>query len=631
MQRPMALRGPDGCRDWHGGPVGLGCSLLWNTSESKLDQQPLFRRLGNHQYVVLGDARIDNRQELADLLEISKSIPITKLPDSELILAAYQRWGKSCPEYLLGDFVFIIWDEARQLLFCARDHVGIKTLYYHISPTRLVFANDVRGVVAHPEVSREFDDRSVAIYLAQAGLHHPTRTFFCSIKKLSPGTSLCITPWGIDQQTYWRPEDSPRFQLKSLSAYTENLRYLLEASVRARIRSDYPIATHLSGGLDSSSIAVLAARTLRHQGISLTGFNWVHAPGPSDDPNYFEWGNSYRIAALERISHRHIELNATVLAKIFSTLDIASNDTADLWYEHLLRGQATERGVRTILSGWGGDEFVSYHGVACYGGLFWSGRVIAALREIYREARRLPRPWRRFASLGYRKLLLPLSPAQWGLKITGAHCHRPEFRHLLRPETASKVAKIAQTPRLARPRFSARADQLAMYRLGYLVSRIESWAASSGRDHIEYRYPLLDKRLVEFALGVPPELYRQQGYGRFLFRRAVSDLLPVDIAWGDFKWEPQRVNRNVELAFGAYAAWVDLHHQVEEEEGKANLSPYIETERLFRLIRNLAKTSPVDLDERIDLADGIGLALLVTGMGKQVGADFGRRQLSGNG
>jgi asparagine synthase (glutamine-hydrolysing) len=564
------------------------------------------------------DARLDNRQELARSLGFRHSVPIEKVSDEELICAAYGKWSERCPEYLLGDFVVAIWDIAFQTLFLARDHLGIKPLYYHLSPTRLVFANDLRGIVAHPGVPRALNDVAVAAYLAEAGLHHPRWTFFERVEKLPPGTSVSINSARSSEKTFWRPEDSCAIRLRTVDEYREQLRWLLEESVRARIRSDYPVATHLSGGLDSSSIAVLAARMLGAEGRSLTGFNWVHAPGPNDDPDYFEWSNSRRIASAENIQHRHVEINSQILADVLAKLDITCNDTADLWYEHPLREHARREGIRVLLSGWGGDEFASYNGSASHTGLFWRGRVIAAITDMWQEALRSPRSWRRFIAMCYGRLLRPLSPSSWRLRLTGGHFYRPEFKRLLRPGIARLAARSGRWRHWS-PRLGARADQLALYREGYLISRIESWAASGGTANVEYRYPLLDKPLVEFSLGIPPELYRQQGRGRLLFREAVSDLLPPDIASGNFKFEQQRVSRNVSVALEAYKIWADSRRR---SAARIPLNPsgeYICNDRLLQVITKLRDCHHADLDEKIDLADGLGLVLLVAQMGNTLG------------
>ncbi|NES85389.1 MAG: asparagine synthetase B, partial [Moorea sp. SIO2B7] len=137
----LAHRGPDGADIWCEGSVGLGHRMLWTTPESLLEKLPLVNHSKN--LVITADARIDNREELIVALELNDR-PAEKITDSQLILAAYEKWGEQCPEKLLGDFAFAIWDKHKQILFCARDHVGVKPFYYyHQSGQGFIFASEI--------------------------------------------------------------------------------------------------------------------------------------------------------------------------------------------------------------------------------------------------------------------------------------------------------------------------------------------------------------------------------------------------------------------------------------------------------------------------------------------------------
>src|SRR4028118_649697 len=142
MVDTLAHRGPDGADVWCEESVGLGHRMLWTTPESLLEKLPLVDQTGN--LVITADARIDNRDELIEVLGLTDH-PAEKITDSQLILAAYERWGDRCPEYLLGDFAFAIWDRRQQQLFCARDHMGVKPFYYYHSDRLLVFASEIRS------------------------------------------------------------------------------------------------------------------------------------------------------------------------------------------------------------------------------------------------------------------------------------------------------------------------------------------------------------------------------------------------------------------------------------------------------------------------------------------------------
>ncbi len=141
----LAHRGPDGADIWCEGNIGLGHRMLWTTPESLMEKQPLVDRTGN--LVLTADARIDNRGELISALRLNDS-PVEKITDSALILAAYAEWGNQCPEKLIGDFAFAIWDKRKQVLFCARDHMGVKPFYYYYEPGKFfAFASEIKGLL----------------------------------------------------------------------------------------------------------------------------------------------------------------------------------------------------------------------------------------------------------------------------------------------------------------------------------------------------------------------------------------------------------------------------------------------------------------------------------------------------
>jgi len=143
MLAALAMHGPDGVGAWHDGPVALGHRMLWTTPESLHEQQPTVNSAAD--LVITADARIDNRKELIDLLRPARMSP-NPITDSELILAAYERWGHDCPEHLAGDFAFAIWDRRNRRLFCARDRFGIRPFYFFESPTGfVVFGSEIRA------------------------------------------------------------------------------------------------------------------------------------------------------------------------------------------------------------------------------------------------------------------------------------------------------------------------------------------------------------------------------------------------------------------------------------------------------------------------------------------------------
>ncbi|HSP56152.1 MAG TPA: asparagine synthetase B, partial [Dehalococcoidia bacterium] len=151
MGEVMAHRGPDGSGTWSEGPAALGHLMLHSTRESLHEELPLPRPGG--ELVITADARIDNRDELIAALDLNGTAR-DGMADSELILLAYERWGEGCAERLVGDFAFAIWDGRRQMMFCARDHFGMKPFYYHLSPTLFALGSEIKALLALPGVPR---------------------------------------------------------------------------------------------------------------------------------------------------------------------------------------------------------------------------------------------------------------------------------------------------------------------------------------------------------------------------------------------------------------------------------------------------------------------------------------------
>lgn len=526
---------PDDSGIWAGDAVAFGHAMLWNTPESRHEHLP---REHGHLAITM-DARLDNREELAKKLRIFDRLT-EEVTDSDLIIMAYREWGEECPAYLLGDFAFAIWDERRQQLFCARDHVGIKPLFYYNDEVRFIFANFIEALLAHPGIDRRINEKQVACYLrAEDHLHN--LTFFEHIHRLPPATSMVVSRGEMSTNRYWFPEHPLPVRLATPQAYANRLEELLVQAVRARLRTAYPVTTHLSGGLDSSSVATIAARLLGHENRRLLAFNWVAEPGPGDDADYYEWSYSRRLAEREQIEHHHVQLDAAELAKIFSELDIANNDTVDLWYEFIVRKEARKRSSRVILSGWGGDQLISSYGRGFFPELFYQGRIVKSIRKLKKFVSDRKYTAREFLKLYFRVVIWNTLPP--GLRaLFHRNSQEPDTPLLcLTQQFRDSVGSHRKTQPYGNEK-SVRKVQLSYLNEGHLQQRTESWSIASLHEKIEYRYPLLDKRVVEFALNVPSELFLKDSTSRYLYREAMRKILPEEIRLHTEKDEPRRVD-----------------------------------------------------------------------------------------
>jgi len=559
MLNAMSYWNPDDSGTWIDDPVALGHTMLWNTPESKLEHLP--NRQNSH--VITMDARLDNREELAEKLEIADR-PMDQITDSDFILAAYDKWGDECPKYLLGDFSFAIWDEKKQQIFCARDHIGIKPFYYYLDDEKFVFLFFIKVILSHVDIKKILNDDAMAYYLKHGLLSDLDMTFYENICKLHPATSMRVMVDDEKQNTYWKAEECPKIRYNSLDEYIDRARELLEMAVNARIRSVYPIASHLSGGIDSSSIAVLASRKLSKNGYDLTGFNWTPVLDEDTGTDYFEWGNSKNIASLENIEHQAIDLSERDILDLYKTIDITYGDTIAFWYEQQIQKYANKKNIRVILSGTGGDEFISNNGYGYIAGFFWKGEFKRAYRALRAEGLRSRYPILGFIKRFYVHVILPSIPDWLYCIYNGTYCSFNKMSNYIKPSMTKLIKGLSPNDKLLMS-VGVRNNMLNSLYDGLNQTRVESWNVSGVSHKIEYRYPLLDKRIVEFALGVPEEIFRQEGKSRFLFRRAIQGLLPQEIIWTNTKYEPKRVEKYIAISQKAQTKWMESYTGVNKK------------------------------------------------------------------
>ncbi len=542
---------------WHGqdgkdlnciGYLGMGVLQTFTTPES-CHERPIPRDTRRNT-ILAGNFRVDNRDELIQKLELTNRA-IEFITDADLILAAYAKWENQCARQLLGDFAFALWDGTKKQLLLVRDQIGIAPLYYFPTSWGLLFSSDLRALAAHPDGPKTLDPAAIIHHLRDAQYILPGSTYLARVRKLLPGHQLKVTQYGSHLQRYWSPTGFKTIRLPSPEAYARRLRELFEEAIACRLRSIHPIGTHLSGGLDSTSIALEAQRQLMQSAKSLGGaFTWL----PNTDPATARKAPEYRATRHAEdalgISAESIDLTPQALRRELKR-NIALDGFADLWYETLIREKARERGIRSLLSGWGGDEIVS-SGINGYPAeLFWKGHWIKLARLI-RSRIAIPlepslqtqkKPaWRRSLGFIYGHIFLPSLPNALYRRLPGKTLPpMPGFEAMAAP-CGDILTRFPPAPDYQK-RVGKHREMARSLMAGHTQARIEAWSAQGAQDGIQYVYPLLDRRLVEFCLAVPPDLFAERDTTRSLFRNAMRGLLPDDIRMASVKIESARVSR----------------------------------------------------------------------------------------
>jgi asparagine synthase (glutamine-hydrolysing) len=360
MTDVIAHRGPDGAGHWICDSVGLGHRMLHTTSESLYEEQPVVHESG--QLVLTADARIDNRKELIGTLAINGK-PKEQITDAELILKAYGKWGGACPEKLLGDFAFAIWDGREHCLFCARDPLGIKPFYYHGDGRRFLFGSELCQLFADSFVGREPNEGMIGECLACA-ITDQEETLYRGVLRLPPAHFLFVRPGQLRKERYWDIDPSFSIRHQSNLEYAEHFLEIFTEAMRCRLRSHKPVGAFVSGGLDSSSI-VSITQSLYHNGAladpGLETFSLIFPALDCDESNYIRdvvrmWGIKCNTVCAE-------ELDASYYAADVSRYQDFPNYPNGSMCDRL-RILAREKGFRVLLTGYGGDEWLTgslYH------------------------------------------------------------------------------------------------------------------------------------------------------------------------------------------------------------------------------------------------------------------------------
>ena len=567
MLNSLAHRGPDGCRQWIQDTVGLGHRMLWSTPESLLETLPLVD--ASETYVLTADARIDNREELLRELALGDR-PLEKIPDSEFILAAYKKWGIECPQHLLGAFAFAVWDAAKQALFCARDHLGVKPFYYSHQPHQLfLFASEIKALLALPQVSPDLNESRLGDYLALE-MNDKTLTTYQEVLRLPAAHSLLVTASELKQWSYWSLDPHRELKLESDKAYADAFLEIFTEAVRCRLRSAFPIGCHLSGGLDSSSITCVVRQLLATSPeTTLHTFSNIF-----DDVSECD-ERSYINAVLEQGGLTPHYVKADQFGPLSDATDIWQyEDEAFLGPSHSypwhLNQAAQQAGVRIVLDGLDGDTTIS-HGIDRLTQLARQGAWTVFFEEADGVAKNFGQsPRSILKSYGYPVLQKWGETLRWlpllngiqaihrhfglsrkrmllelGLKPLKSRLRRFRLQRQATPQKAtySKLVKRAFAEKIdlerhlrdCEPVLSASPTVREMHwqslTHGILSLVLEQLDRCAAAFSLEVRHPFMDKRLIEFCLSLPDEQKLSQGWSRMILRRALAGILPEAVQW----------------------------------------------------------------------------------------------------
>ena len=262
LTRSVRHRGPNEQNTWTDNTEGiaLGHVLLATTPEAERESQPV--SVDSGRITLTADVRIDNRHELRQSLNCD-SYSTSELTDPSLLALSYLKWGTKCTNYLVGDFSFAIWDKTEKMLFCARDPMGVRPFYYAITDKSFSFSSEIKSLISLSGFDKTINKNHVYAYLS-GGYGKNNETFFRNVLRLPPGHVLKVKDdLSVKVERYWHPSKNLcEFKQRKDKWYEEKFRSVFAKSVKSSLRSNKETGILLSGGLDSSAVAVLAGKFL---------------------------------------------------------------------------------------------------------------------------------------------------------------------------------------------------------------------------------------------------------------------------------------------------------------------------------------------------------------------------------
>ncbi|AOZ99135.1 asparagine synthetase B family protein [Flavobacterium commune] len=496
---------------------------------------PIFKnnKFPNLQFV--GWCRLDNIDELQNQLPLSKNPK-----EEEVILTAYLKWGTDCVKHLIGDFSFAIWNEAKKELFLAKDQMGIRPLFYIEHDGLLYFSTSIplikSALLEKPKLNES--------YIAKELRNYPQEiedTFFKNIKRLKPAHYISIsTGKTIEEVRYWELGTVDLSHCKQKEDYYALLRTTLETAIKSRIRGKKNVGCQLSGGMDSSAIAVLLSRLMDKKNLHTYSFVLDETTKSYSDNGIDEQGTQEEIisyANLIRENHHHITsfYYKNVFEEFAKKNEVmggyANSDC--IWQDSLYKVAAAKNQIEVIFSGFPGDEGVSQNG----NNYFYDYLNDFNIRGLFQflidfKHNALRKTLHYYRAKKAKTTALNYSEIQ-------------KKRNLLSPKSKF-YNELKDSSFSFNPSFKSWQKQQICR--AHTTLRTESEGAYANQYGIETAYPLADIRLLEIMYSLPADLFKPKPYSRALFRNICEGILPDKV-----RLQPKRSGAKT-LAFADY--WI---------------------------------------------------------------------------
>ena len=530
MTDRLAHRGPDGSGIWTAPGIGLGHRRLSIIDLSDAAAQPMLS--ADRRVAISYNGEVYNYREIKSELEVKGHV-FQSESDTEVILAAWRQWGPDCLTRLNGMFAFALYDSCTDSLFLARDRLGVKPLFWSMLPDgALIFASELKGLLAHPLLRRTPSPQAIEDYLA-LGYVPDDNAIVEGVAKLPAGHFLHVRRgMPVPKPTCWWDIDFSRPAAGSVGALEAEMTERLREAVHSRMVSDVPVGAFLSGGVDSSAVVAFMAEVSRNavQTCSI-GF---------DEADHDETAHARKVAALFHTAHRERVVAADDFSLIDTLADAFDEPFADASALATYRvSELAREKVKVSLSGDGADEaFAGYRRYRLFAAEERARRLLprSAAGALGRLGDRYPKlDWApRF--LRARTSLQALGRGSGEAYARAVGVTPPEIRAIFYGSNflnalgghvaEDRYVRAYEEAPAEDPLSSAQYADLKIWLPGDILTKVDRTSMAVS---LEAREPLLDHRLVEFAARLPAQMRLRRGTGKWLMKRALAGRLPDEI------------------------------------------------------------------------------------------------------
>lgn len=475
-------------------------------------------------YVIVYNGELYNYKEVQTEL---KEVSFQTSSDTEVILAAYAKWGAECLNHFNGMFAFAIYDTSKQSLFIARDRLGVKPLYYSQISDTILFSSEIRSLLASEMLKKKMDRKSLSDYLQFQTVHAPY-TIVENVKVLMPGHSMLIENKKVEIKEWWKPQITIPDNLPSYAEICKEVRKLLRDSVERRLVSDVPFGAFLSGGIDSTAVVGLMSEVSK---TPVSTFTITF-----DDSEFSEAVYAKTVAEKFKTNHHEIRLNPSdFLKELPAALDAMDHPGGDGPNTFVVSKATKQAGVTMALSGLGGDELFCGYDIfkrsAELEGKAWLNVVPKSFRSIAGN----------YIKNRSKNVAGEKKAAILNLKKINFENFYPISRQVLLDEQIAKISdhSLPKSDSLLKIAGKVVTD---FPQKNYLLSRVSITEISGYMQNVllrdsdqmsmayalEVREPFLDYKLVEYVLNLPDEI-KFPVTPKKLLVDALADIIPPEI------------------------------------------------------------------------------------------------------